>query len=136
MEIVIRKKVTPRQMTETNVDSLRSRIQRGIRYGLISSSTRFGNGIHAEGSKTVRVYNLQKQRPKRVQSDKKTYDGRDGKIAVTKITERGHWTAAVYDIPIDMLQLAGLKVRQGARTFQFEDEKGKRFSLREYKAMI
>lgn len=133
MEIVIRNKVRPTLKTGVTRDSLVNAIQRGLRLATFSFGD-YGHGIVSHDHKTIRVYNLQKVRPKKKQSQTASYQNEDGKtIRKTKIEHAGHWNAYVYDFNIEMLKHAGLTVHQGSRTFHIVDKNGKKMSVREYK---
>lgn len=66
--------------------------------------------IRESNATTVRVYNLQKINRK----------ARGTKGPNREVVREAHWIGYVYDIPVRVLQVSGLRVKQGARTFKFE----------------
>lgn len=88
----------------------------------IGSGRNWSTGTNGVGytkigtSDTIRVYNLEKHRKvvhRTVVKGKKT----------SKIVKRGHWVAFVYDFPIAALEVVGLRVVQGERTFTLKSRR-------------
>jgi len=80
------------------------------------SWTNYAEGAYCNGSsyghyETVRAFHLEKRR-KKVEI-KKTKKG-----IVRSVVSPAHWVAIYYDIPVDVLRVAGLKVVQGERNFK------------------
>lgn len=133
MEIVHRIKVHPTTKTGTTKDDVVSQIRNMHRMTTYTSSSLFGSGI--ANDKTVIVYILEKKRPVKVQSKRAVYVGQKGNVRKTKIEERGHWVGRAFAFNIEQLQMVGLKVRQGTRTFKIIDKDGNKMSIQEYKKM-
>lgn len=74
--------------------------QHGIYYEPIRNTNRH----------TVRVYNLQKVNRK----------ARGTKGPNREVVREAHWIGYAYDIPVEVLRVSGLRVKQSARTFKFE----------------
>ena len=67
-------------------------------------------------NKTVRVFSLEKRRKKvEVVTDKKLLK----KGIKRQIVSPSHWVATYYDIPVELLRVANLKVVQSNRTWWF-----------------
>jgi hypothetical protein len=67
-------------------------------------------------NKTVRVFSLEKRRKKvEVVTDKKLLK----KGIKRQIVSPSHWVATYYDIPVELLRLANLRVVQSSRTWHF-----------------
>lgn len=64
---------------------------------------------------TVRVYNLEKRR-KRVER----YRTRGKKATQSRVIKPAHWVGYYYDIPAQVLKMAGVKVSQTPRFFRFD----------------
>lgn len=74
------------------------------------------NGGSYGDYETVRAFHLEKRR-KKVEI-KKTKKG-----TVRTVVSPAHWVATYYDIPVYVLQVAGLKVVQGERNFKLVQTK-------------
>jgi hypothetical protein len=89
----------------------------------ITTSAKFFNtcSTHADAylsmdNKTVRVFSLEKRRKKvEVVTDKKLLK----KGIKRQIVSPSHWVATYYDIPVELLRVANLKVVQSSRTWHF-----------------
>lgn len=70
--------------------------------------------INDSKSNTVRVYNLQKVNRKAVGT----------KGPNREIVRSSHWNGYFYDIPVEVLRVCGLRVKQGLRNFKLEAARG------------
>lgn len=124
-------KVQPSIFEEQNLNLLRYKLRHSFSDLTFTISSSFGTGLHSERVGIVRVFNIEKHRPKKEYTGRK-HDGLKGKVRNTKIVKRGHSIAYVYDFKVDMLKMLGLKVKQGSRTFKIIDKQGKEYSVSEF----
>lgn len=90
-----------------------------------STSSEFGSGLTTVGrygDNKVRVYNLHKVHRKVVQEKYKTGD-KKGQTKKSKVIEKAHWIAYVYDFDIALLKMLKLEVRQNTRNFVIKPSK-------------
>lgn len=95
---------------ETKRDVIRKAIGTGREWVTCTHGTGY---VKHTNEDTIRVYNLEKHRKvvhRTVVKGKKT----------SKIVKRGHWVAFVYDFPVTALEVVGLRVVQGERTFKLK----------------
>lgn len=122
MEIKV--KVSPKKVYGSRKEELLSRVLGShawcITEGSIAHRPLFGDKKYT----SIRVYNLHKVNAKYRQIKYKTSNPKTGAVKgrtkKTELVRKGEWIAYVYDLDIQLLRLAGLKVRQGTRNFTFE----------------
>lgn len=83
-----------------------------IKGNLVQTFGTYGNYLSgiAQTNKTVRVYNIEKR-------NKKVSRKRIGEKTVSKVLYASHWMGYYYDIPVNLLELANLRVEQHTRHF-------------------
>lgn len=122
MEIKV--KVSPKKVYGSRKEELLSRVLGShawcITEGSIAHRPLFGDKKYT----SIRVYNLHKVNAKYRQIKYKTSNPKTGAVKgrtkKTELVRKGEWIAYVYDLDVQLLRLAGLKVRQGTRNFTFE----------------
>lgn len=107
MEIRIKFKPTVHRATDR--ESVVRSITKGRLYTIDSNGVYYSK-IRESNATVVRVYNLQKVNRK---ADGTKASGR-------KVIREAHWIGYAYDIPVEVLRVSGLRVKQSARTFKFE----------------
>ena len=107
MEIRIKFKPTVHRATDR--ESVVRAITRGRSYTVDSNGVYYAK-IRESNATVVRVYNLQKVNRK---AHGTTGPGR-------KVIREAHWIGYAYDIPVEVLRVSGLRVKQSASTFKFE----------------
>lgn len=103
----------PNRVTSTSRDG----VMRIISAGCITSFGSLGNYLspmYSTSQKFVRVYNLEKHR-RRV----RRYQVPGKKTMQSRVVKTAGWVGQYYDIPAELLKMAGLEVHQKSRFFQF-----------------
>jgi hypothetical protein len=112
-------KFRPVRVTGSSRSTVMSAISGGHVYTMGS------NGIYlapypGRDSGTIRVYNLEKHRKKvEIVLNRKT------KKPSRRVVTPAHWVGHYYDLPLDLLRTAGLKVNQHTRYFEITAKNSK-----------
>lgn len=122
--------IKPETIRSTTKNSLLSKINNYYSdFHHVTSS--FGSALFSSKKNVVRVYNIEKHRPKKKLMGRK-HSGKNGKIRNTKIIDSGHSIAFVYDFNVEILKALGLKVKQYSRTFKIVDKQGNEHSVSDF----
>lgn len=113
----IRVKIRKGTLKANTVDAVRRKVQQNFRGVSPWSAGSFGSGMANRDN--VILYTIEKRRPKKKQAPRATYTGVKGlPVRKTAVVEEGHAIAHYYVVPKALLDSSGLKVIQGARTFE------------------
>lgn len=97
-------------------------------------SSKYGSGVHMrrrllEEPHTIRAYNIERHRPKKVQAKTKAksnvFQGKDGTVRKTKIVQAGFWRAYVYDFKVEVMHLFDISISQNTNTFKIKQKSTK-----------
>lgn len=98
-------------------------------------STKYGSGIHMrrnlrDDPHTIRAYNIERHRPKKIQAKTKAksnvFNGKDGTVRKTKIVKAAFWRAYVYDFKVEVMHLFDISIAQSTNTFKIENNNTKK----------